>query len=294
MNKNEPKHYDSVSKWQEFLQKFSTKKITKVFAESVKVKRQNLANSPKPQKQTRLKIKVVDVDLALDAKFAARNSNGRIQNWTSAKPSIHSFSKGDYLTNNEGRYSRHCSYTKYSYTPLYTSYVEVSNCGKGLVYRRGFKGKIKSRVIYAPSGMKFQKDDLGLVLKRLSDGMDYHPTAKDLQSKQFATVVRAEMAKNYKARLVQKKAEKQSKILEKLFQRDLRTTMVTLHDSRKAGNCVEGSLQFAERRLGISRQEIIKGGHLFKVPAYKLVKTGEARALAAAKAAWNRETTICI
>jgi hypothetical protein len=211
-----------------------------------------------------------------------------------AKASVHHFPKGDYLTNNEGRYSRRCSYTKYSYTPLYTSYVEVSNCKKGLIYRRGFKGEIKSRFIHAPAGMRFQKDDYGLVLKRLSDGMDYHPTPKDLQSKKFAAVVRAEMAKNYKARLAQKKAEKQSKILEKLFQSDLPTTMVTLHDSRKAGNCIEGSLQFAERRLNIPREEILKGGFMFKIPAYKLAKTGEQRALAAAKVAWNRETTVCI
>lgn len=294
MSKNEPKYYDSVSVWQNYLQKFSAKKITKAFAESVKNKRLNLANPPKEQRKTRLKIEITDGDLALDAKIAARNSNGRIQNWTAAKASVHQFTKGDYLTNDEGRYSRRCKYTKYSYSPLYTSCVEVSNCGSGLVYRRGFKGEIKSRVIHAPSGMKFQKDVLGLVLRRLSDGMDYHPTAKDLQSRKFAATVRAEMARNYKARLAQKKAEKQSKILEKLFQRDLSTTMVTLYDSRKAGNCIEGSLQFAEKRLNIPRDEIVKGGFLFKIPAYKLVKTGEPRALAAAKMAWNRETTVCI
>lgn len=294
MNKNEPKYYASTSQWQEFLQKFSTKKITRDFAEKVRLNRLNLANPPKLQKQSRLKIEIQDENLALDSKIAARNSNGRIQNWTSAKPSIHQFAKGYYLTNDEGRYSRSCKYTKYSYSPLYTSYVAVSNCGSGLIYRRGFKGEIKSRVIHAPSGMKFKKDSYGLVLKRLSDGMDYHPTAKDLQSKKFAATVRAEMAKNYKARLAQKKAEKHSKFLEKLFQRDLPTTMVTLHDSRKAGNCIEGSLQFAERRLGISRQEIINGGYLFKIPAYKLVKTSEQRALAAAKVAWNRETMVCI
>jgi len=294
MNKDEPKYHASISQWQEFLQKFSAKKITKVFAESVKKKRELLANPPSNKKTTRLKVEIEDSGLALDAKIAARNSNGRIQNWTNAKPSIHQFSKGDYLTNNEGRYSRSCTYTKYSYSPLYTSYVEVSNCGSGLIYRRGFKGEIKSRVIYAPVGMKFQKDFYGLVLKRLSDGMDYHPTAKDLQSKKFAATIRAEMAKNYKARLAQKKAEKQSKILEKLFQKDLATTMVTLNDSRKAGNCIEGSLQFAERRLNIPREEIIKGGFLFKVPAYKLVKTGEQKAFDAAKVAWNRETTVCI
>lgn len=294
MNKNEPKYYDSVSIWQNFLQKFSSKKITKKFAEDVRKKRELLANPPKPQKTTRPKVTIEDSDLALEAKIAARNSNGRIQNWTSAKPSIHQFAKGDYWTNDEGRYSRRCTYTKYSYSPLYTSYIEVSNCGGGLIYRRGFKGEIKSRVIHAPSGMRFKKDDLGLVLKRLSDGMDYHPTAKDLQSKKFATTIRAEMAKNYKARLAQKKAATQSKILEKLFQKDLATTMVTLSDSRKAGNCIEGSLRFAERRLNIPREEIVKGGFLFKIPAYKLIKTGEQRALAAAKVAWNRETMVCI
>lgn len=296
MNKNEPKYYASPDEWQKYLQKFSTKKISKEFAKQVKLKREKLANPPIKdfQKIRRQEIRITDDSLALDAKIAARNSNGRIQNWTSARPSTFHTTKGDYDTNDEGKYSRSCKYTKYSYSPIYTSYVILAMGGSGLLYRRGFKGEIKSKIIHAPKGMCFSRDDNGLVLKRVSDGMDYHPTANDLQSKKFATTIRKEMAKNFLYRLNQKRLEKQNKRNEKIFQRDLKTTMVTLHDSRKAGNCIEGSLQFAEKRLNIPREEILNGGFIFKINAQRLIKTGDERAMRAVKVAWNRETIICI
>lgn len=294
MNKNEPKYYDSVSNWQKFLQKFSSKKVTKKLAEEVKKKRESFAFPKVEQKPVRIKLTIRDSILASEANKAAYAANKRIQNWTYCAPIFRAPQKGDYFSNDEGRYSRSCKYTKYSYSPTYMSYVTLANGGRGLVYRYGFKNEEHSRTIYAPKGMIFAKDDLGLVVKRLSDDMDYHPTSDDLKSKKFATLVREKMATNFKTRLIQKQTERRNKFLEQIFQKDLKTTMVTLNDSRKAGNCIEGSLQFAERRLGIPRQEIINGGHLFHVRAEKLVKTGDERAIRAAKVAWQRETTVCI
>lgn len=72
---------------------------------------------------------------------------------------------------------------------------------------------------------------------------------------------------------------------------------VTLLDSRSAGNCVEGSLAFAERKLGIPRAEILSAGYLFSVPADRLLRVANgntAQAEAAARDAWMRETTVCI
>ena len=238
-------------------------------------------------------ITINDYELGKTASDFASNNNRRIQNWVSSVPCSFITSKGDYYINNLGRYSRSCKYIKYSYSPKYTSYVEILDEGRKLIYYRGFKNEIKTKVIHSPKGMLFQKDSYGLLIRRLSDNMDYHPTKDDLQSKKFVSIIREKMASNYKARLYQKQLKKQQKKTEKIFNKDLKNTMVTLFDSRKAGNCVEGSLSFAEKRLGVSRKEILDGGFLFKIPAIKLVKTGEQKALNAAKVAWTRETTIC-
>lgn len=89
----------------------------------------------------------------------------------------------------------------------------------------------------------------------------------------------------------------ESRRINDLFRKDIASTRVTLEDSRKAGNCIEGSLVFAQRKLGISRQEILAGGHLFAIPASKILAAANGQkeqAEGAVKAAWIRETMICI
>jgi hypothetical protein len=66
--------------------------------------------------------------------------------------------------------------------------------------------------------------------------MDYHPEDADWTAKDFATRVRKAMAANWAKRREAKRAAKQA----------------ALDDSRRAGNCVEGSLAFAERKLHFS------------------------------------------
>jgi len=241
-----------------------------------------------------IKLSIKDYSLAKIACNEASSKNKRIQNWTSAVVTFDARDKGSFFYNNLGKYSRNCSYIKWSYSPSYMSFVEISDCGKKLNYSYGFKNEETFKTVLAPKGTLFQTDLFGLVVKRLSDGMDYHPSADDLKSKRFISIVRKKMAENYKLRLIKKRTEKNDKHLTKLFLKDLKTTMVTLNDSRKAGNCVEGSLSFAEKRLKIPRQDILNGGHLFKICAERLVKTGESRAISAARIAWERETTICI
>jgi hypothetical protein len=85
--------------------------------------------------------------------------------------------------------------------------------------------------------------------------------------------------------------------LDRVFTRDLRSTRVSLADSRRAGNCVEGALKFAERRLGIGRAEILAGGHLLHVPASRIMAAAGTEAEPARRAcyaAWLRETTVSI
>lgn len=243
-------------------------------------------------------------DLARQASAAAQNSNRRLQNWVSAKVKCQKVSLGDYETINAGRYKGKYNRIIWNYAPLYTSYYRIGPGGRKIIYTYGFD-KPERRVVSAPKGMIFERDDNGLMLRRLSDNMDFHPSTKDLLAKNFVTLVRKNMAENYSARMSQRRNEKLAKFkaeqdkkradwLESVFKQDLSNTMVTLNDSCKAGNYIEGSLQFAERRLGISRQEILNGGHLFHVCAKRLVKTGDKRAIRAVKVAWERETTVCI
>jgi len=152
-----------------------------------------------------------------------------------------------------------------------------------------------------PAGMRFSTDALGAKLVRVSDGLDYHFTGDHFLHKQFALNARLALAKKYrknveenKQKRIAKKSAAQATILEKLFQRDLKHTYVNLNDSRAVGNCVEGSLRFAETRLKIGRDEILRGGHLCVVNAKRLVDTKDERAIRAARRAWARETLVTI
>lgn len=157
----------------------------------------------------------------------------------------------------------------------------------------------------SPSGMRFKEDSLGIYLQRVSDGMDYHPTALDWRSKNFATRVRKAMAWNYKKRVENargvKRAEQEQEAqqqLEAIFQREMKTTMVTLADSRAAGNCVEGSLRFAELRLKLSREDVVSSSHLLHIHATHVLAAADVSNKAAAeravRAAYRRETLISI
>lgn len=239
---------------------------------------------------------IPDYDLSQLARIAAEKASPRIKNWEGAKPVARIASLGEYKSIDNGQYSRGCKYTHWTYAPLYTSFGIITLGGKVLLYRRGFTGSLKSRILPAPSGMLWTINN-GLCLVRQFDKMDYHPTVADMQSPRFASVVREAMARNYAARLAAKREARRQARFEDRFQRDLATTRVTLHDSRRAGNCIEGSLRFAERKLGLDRGSILAAGHLFTVPAKRLlaVANGETeQAMRAVRAAWNRETTVCI
>lgn len=157
------------------------------------------------------------------------------------------------------------------------------------------KNKLVKKIV-APRGMVFQIDGTGILLKRISDGMDFHPENYQFKAKNFAYIVRAAMADNFKKRLIYRAYTKKQAKIEKIFKRDISNTYVNLLDSKRAGNCIEGSLTFAEKRLGINRDEIIKNGYLFQVNAERLIKVdpNNNRVLSAVRAAWNRETTVSI
>jgi hypothetical protein len=145
----------------------------------------------------------------------------------------------------------------------------------------------------APEGFEFKKDENGIYLCRLSDGIDYHPSSEEIRNYSADQMIPI-LNSNAEIRLKQKIHEETILREKELFIKDLPTTRVTLNDSRKAGNCVEGSLRFAERFLHISRDIILNSNHLFSTCAKKLVDSGNPLAINAAKQAWLRETTIAI
>lgn len=227
------------------------------------------------------------------------SANGKIRNWDYPQPSIKPRNKREYDTTNHGRYSRSCKYNRYSYTPRYTSFITEEN--GVLVYTFGFVGEMKTVRKPVPAGMRFSTDSLGAKLVRVSDGLDYHFTGDHFLHKQFSTNARLALAKKYRKNVEENKLKRNAKKnaaqqvrLDKIFTRDLSHTYVNLNDSRVVGNCVEGSLRFAELRLKMNRADILSGGHLFVVNAKRLVDTKDERAVRAARRAWQRETLVAI
>lgn len=196
----------------------------------------------------------------------------------------------------------------YSGSEIYADYQSCVGCSRSGKCAIIITESVFLRRILAPSDLRFSKDANGILVKRISGGMDYHPTGEDWLAKDFWTRVRAGLAHNFVARRAAKKAEKKladetkksAKIAaekEAVYQRQIKSTRVTLEDSRRAGNCIEGSLAFAERKLGLSRQEIIDAGYLFSVPATTLIShAGENidQVNRAVRIAWVRETEISI
>lgn len=184
---------------------------------------------------------------------------------------------------------------KYRYTgsEIYANYQSglfFSKSGKCAWLIQGCK---VIRKLIAPTGMRWKKDNHGALLSRVSDGMDYHPTLDDLRSCKFCTLVRGAMSKNWKLR---QEAVKKSKE----FARLIPTTRVLLEDSQRAGNCVQGTLQFAEMRLKISREMICGAIHLIGVSAKKLILISEThpqekeKIMGAINCAIARETLVSI
>lgn len=168
-------------------------------------------------------------------------------------------------------------------------YCRAENNGTRLaVYRLG---KRTSKAV--PNGYTMRSDAReSLCLYRDSDGMDYHPSDAEIRSFDFAGMI-ASMERNARLRAEQRQRADHLEQLASLFERDARNTLVTLPDSRLAGNCVEGTLQFAERH-GISREQAIQAPWLVGIRGDIILRSNNDRALAAALKAVERETLISI
>jgi hypothetical protein len=236
---------------------------------------------------------------------AARKAHPHRSNWRSVECVRCATTSGDSFTTSVPQRG---GYASWEYTPIVQSVVIVGDDLLSATYKVGQGSDAQSITVHAPKGHFFSGDALGVVVYRLRDGMDYHPTAGDYMASDFGRRVIRGMAENKRRRIAARKAAKLAAVKAKadaeraariaaIFQRDLATTRVTLLDSRKAGNCIEGSLAFAERKLGLSREEVLAGGYLFSVPASKVIAVANGQteqAMRAVRVAWQRETTVSI
>lgn len=236
-------------------------------------------------------VTVQDSDLRAESESQSEVEFPRAKNFDSGVASLYGPSFSTDVTTDRTTYGGSFKGWEHtSRTPRYQSGLWVS--ARGVVVILGQKCKITHRH-YAPAGLKFAKDGEGVKILA-KDGTDYHPTLHEWRSSRFAGMIREKLtAKRTAVRAAAALKRTQARV-EAVFQRDLSTTRVNLDDSRRAGNCIEGSLAFAERRLSMTRSEILDGGWLVSVSGSRLAKTGDARALAAVRSAWARETTVSI
>lgn len=121
------------------------------------------------------------------------------------------------------------------------------------------------------------------VLVRQTDGMEFHFDFSSTKRKNFCTLIRREMAKNYTKRLNIRRKNK-------FVQANLKNTYVLLEDSRRAGNCDAGTFAFAKRHLGVDNID----SWFTKVRADILMRTKNSLAMNAVRAAFERETQVSI
>lgn len=98
---------------------------------------------------------------------------------------------------------------------------------------------------------------------------------------------------NLGKRLEIKKQAKASEAFNRIRSREIANTVVLLEDSRAVGNCVQGSLAYAER-MGLKPEEVLAAPHMIGIKAKILIRSQDSRAIAAANRAFQRETTIAI
>lgn len=292
-----PQSYSSLSEWVKYLRPFhkdkTVKQVTEL-AKQIKSKTQTVKTQPKSLFK---KVLINNASLGFMAGVSAGDNNRKIRNWGRPEAVFSWWNKGDYRSEDCGQYSRNCRYTKWSYHPQYTSFVTIGDSGRGAVYSYGFKDEKKSKFIRAPKGMKFDIDDLGLKLVRETDNMDYHPNYNDLLAKNFSAIVRREMAENYKQRLRGLKILREKRSLAKKYVGEIvPKTYVNFTDARRAGNCVQGILNWVSKNIQIDEKQMIESPWLVQVPAKLLNRIAPNNPLVfnSINQAYLRETAVCI
>ena len=205
-------------------------------------------------------------------------------------PTVHRSRREDI---SEGRYSSRCKYTKYRHDVYIRSFVRVSPRGGALVYLADSDDGPIRKPLRAPRGYRWKIDQNGLALQSKSvKSADYHPDAGDLLA--GVSHVRTRLHDLRKERYASRVAEARAKRLTSEINAAYPfpalhinggelAARVTMQDSRIAGNCMVGTANFA-RRLGVDPDY-----YYASLPGNVLLRTGNDRAMAAARVASLRE-----
>lgn len=177
-----------------------------------------------------------------------------------------------------GRYSSRCKYHKIDHELLIAAYCEIS--GRKL---RFFLNSELHRELMCPVGWRWKSHDGGSIslVRRDNSDCDYHLTRADFAAPMRDLVAKAE--DNLRIREAQAAKLAENEKLERDIQALAKGCVVTMHDSKVAGNCVQGTLQFA-RQNGIDEPSMYD-----TLPAEALLRMG-GRAALAAKVAIMRQT----
>jgi len=184
-------------------------------------------------KTTNRKIICIDQssELAREQSAIAREIYPRRKNWREPRADDATWIE----TKNLGRYSRRCGFNHYVYVPRIKSFC--------IFTRKKLRAYLlkDNYVLRAGRGYEWQHDKNGVKLVRLHDNADYHIDSSDITAS--FTVIRHKLINNANIR---KKERHEKREAAKLLE-NLSSVYVTLQDSRDAGNCVTGTISFAER-----------------------------------------------
>jgi len=200
--------------------------------------------------------------------------------------------------------------TRANHVIQYRSFCIISPNGREL-FAVGAYDPPTQQSVCLPVGYRWDQDALGLRIVRERDQQEYHPHINDWSGDEVDVWISAldELAN---VRATQARQELSKKRNADFFLRDLPNTRVTLRDSKRAGNCMKGSLTFAISKLRLRRDELVTmvtddgesremteedimhSLYLHSVPAERLYGTTDSRAIRACWVAWERETTIAI
>jgi len=206
--------------------------------------------------------------------------HARKQRWCDPRATI----QRTHVHTESGEYSGRTRYTKHDYTHRVECWGMV--IGRYLYYRIDTDSGLKSGTMKAPRGWQWAIDSLDVHLTNGS-GADYHPTADDLLSGMKPRDLAAIARQNKQRR---DEVAKDAKSFAKLRQRMLPSVTVSMQDSRRAGNCVSGTLSFIHR-LGIRHQ---RSNPYQQVPAKLLARANDPLADLAINAAIQRATLVSI
>lgn len=177
------------------------------------------------------------------------------------------FGPSRMITSDLGKYSRRCTYRKYSYTQHIESWGYVPSPKAVYVYIHHAKGILK-RLIYAPKGYHWENNRYGIALvSNTRKGHDYHPSADDFIQhfvNPYQTLIFDKPTPKSVARKIDRagiqylvnKIKENARFRASLKRKDQEEKKqlalairegckVCILDSLKAGNCHAGTMRFA-------------------------------------------------